>query len=391
MANINGRTIESKVAQPYAAYYVTAATTRLDNSTVKVTFKVKAKLTSSSPFLGTGHKRTVYITVSDTKKSVVIKENSESWTDNSWHPEKTIVFDSVSSSAPGDINIKFEVSSTGSNASPSTAGTVAETTYQLTMPPLLTTACGAPSSFSSSPNPFESSISLAWSGASSGVNNAISSYEIQYRTSSDGSTWGSWTALKTISSTSSSGSTSTSSSITRGYYIKYRIRTRGAAGSSYYSGWRESSAIRRNRLPDVPSSIEASPAPFETELTISWEASSDLDSNFDKYELQYRTSTNGSTWGSWTTLYSGTSTSRSHTPSIEDGSYIQYRVRAVDELGAASDYITSDPALRDDGAGFNITIGGVSYKAKAYISVGGEVYKGKPFVSVDGTVHKGVS
>lgn len=220
---------------------------------------------------------------------------------------------------------------------------------------------------------------------------AISSYEIQYATSSDGYAWGSWSALTTVSSSAASGLAATSSGITRGYYIKYQIRTRGAAGSSYYSAWKQSGVIRRNRLPIVPPFIATDPSPFEVGLTVSWGTLSDADGNNVYYELHSRTSADSVTWGLWATIFSGTNTSYEHTPPVDDGGYVMYRIRAVDTFGAASDYMVSAAVLRDDGAGFNITIDGVVYKAKAYVSVDGVIYKGKPFVSAAGAVYKGLS
>lgn len=112
------------------------------------------------------------------------------------------------------------------------------------------TACGAPTSFSCSPTLTDSTTTLSWSGASAGTGNAIQSYEIQYCESSDGVTWGSWAALITVTSTATSGTKGVSASATYGNYRKFRIRTRGSAGSSYYSGWKESTnTVRRKWAP----------------------------------------------------------------------------------------------------------------------------------------------
>lgn len=88
-------------------------------------------------------------------------------------------------------------------------------------------------------------VTLSWSGANAGIQNAIKAYEIQYRDSSNGSSWGSWTALKTVTSTATSGSTSVSPPSTAGYYRQFRVRVQGAAGSSYYSEWKTSSNMVR--------------------------------------------------------------------------------------------------------------------------------------------------
>ena len=109
------------------------------------------------------------------------------------------------------------------------------------------TSCGAPTSCSVNKTLATSNVTLSWSGASAGTGNAITGYEVQYRDSSDGSSWGSWTALKTVASTSTSASLSVSPPSTVGYYRQFRVRTQGAAGSSYYSGWKTSSnTVRRD-------------------------------------------------------------------------------------------------------------------------------------------------
>jgi hypothetical protein len=109
----------------------------------------------------------------------------------------------------------------------------ANSTYAFTVTyTVATTACGAPTTTTLSTSVAEADPSLSWSGASSGVNNTITGYEIQYCDSSNGSSWGSWNALSTVSSTATSGSTTVALPTTRGYYRKYRIRTQGTAGSS---------------------------------------------------------------------------------------------------------------------------------------------------------------
>lgn len=86
-------------------------------------------------------------------------------------------------------------------------------------------------------------VTLSWSGATAGTANAITGYEVQRCESSNGSTWGSWAALTTTTATS----LSVAPPATPGNYYKYRVRTLGAAGSAYYSGWKESTnTLRRD-------------------------------------------------------------------------------------------------------------------------------------------------
>lgn len=153
-----------------------------------------------------------------------------------------------------EITIGFGVS--GSNTAISTSGTliwngdaeVSSSTYdpdiqfnKITGIAKGITACTAPTSFTASPDVFEDTVTLTWSGAKGGTNNAITGYETQYSTSMDGGGWSAWAnrGIETSSpATSAPGHK-------RGRYTKYRIRTIGAAGSAYYSGWKESNAVKK--------------------------------------------------------------------------------------------------------------------------------------------------
>ena len=204
------------------------------------------------------------------------------------------------------------------------------------------TACKAPTSCSVSPAVSEGNATLSWSGASAGTANAISSYEVQYSESSNGSSWGAWTALSTVSTTSTSGSLSVAPPSTRGYYRRYQVRTRGAAGASYYSGWKVSTnTLRRNTQATAPSVFTASPAVYwNQDVALSWSGAAAGTSAIARYDIEHCTSTDGSNWGSWTALTSITSSSTSGnkaaTPSQTLGVYTKYRIAAVDTLGLAS-------------------------------------------------------
>ena len=214
--------------------------------------------------------------------------------------------------------------------------------YSVTLNYEAYTACGAPTACSVSSTLAEGAVTLSWSGATGGANNAISSYEIQYSESSDNSSWGSWTALTTVSTTSTSGSVSVSPSSTRGYYRRFQIRTRGTAGSSYYSGWKVSgNSVRKNTLPTAPTSFSASPATYNNEdITLSWSGASAGTSAIKQYNIEHCTSTNGTTWTSWTALTTVTTSSSSGskvvTPTTVSGTFTKYRVSVTDTLGAVS-------------------------------------------------------
>lgn len=114
-----------------------------------------------------------------------------------------------------------------------------------TLPP---TKCTAPSGVSvSGSTSTGDNVTLSWNAGGGGTNNALTGYEVQRCESSDGSTWGSWAALGTTTDTNLSVAPPTM----YGNYYKFRVRTQGAAGSSYYSDWAESTNTLRKARPSL--------------------------------------------------------------------------------------------------------------------------------------------
>lgn len=206
------------------------------------------------------------------------------------------------------------------------------------------TACGAPTSFTASPNPFESVVNLSWSGAKAGTSNAISGYQIQYSRGSDNVTWSTWANIGggDIASTNTSGTKADGANLTDGYYLKYRIRTKGSAGSSYYSAWKEIGSIRKNSDPVAPTVFTSSNNLIVSgaSITLSWSGASDIDGNIKEYQIQ-KSINNGSTWQSVKTV---TSSSTSGSTSIllaeSAGTTVLFRICVVDDLDIASEYKT---------------------------------------------------
>lgn len=171
-------------------------------------------------------------------------------------------------------------------------------------------ACGAPNSMSVSPSTVApgSSVTLSWSGASSGLNNSISSYYIEW-----GYADGGWNYSKTVNSTSTSESTTISMpSGRRGVYIDIRITTRGSAGEDYYS-----SAYRRDDMVYIrdysacgaPTTITIRSGSSTTSSSIStkecgsgnfyihWNAgTAGTDNSVVGYTVYYRNKTNNGSW-----------------------------------------------------------------------------------------------
>ena len=224
------------------------------------------------------------------------------------------------------------------------------------------TVCTAPTTFTVTPNDFETSVTLSWSGASGGSYNSISSYYIQYRTSSDNSTWLGWVNLETINSTETSGSKTIdmSSAVSRGIYVQFRIQAQGSAGSSYYSSYKESNSIRRKpytvcTAPTTFTLTAEADGTFEDGIVLSWSgASGGTNNSINGYEIQYVISSDNFTWGSWTsfTAYSTTNPNGGYvvlfSSYVPRGYYVKFRIRTQGTAGSSyySDYRESNSIMR---------------------------------------------
>lgn len=161
------------------------------------------------------------------------------------------------------------------------------------------TACSAPTTITASGIVTPSgTFTVSWSGASGGTNNAISSYQIYWKVSSDGSapTTSSYTGTKNIASTSTSGSTSiTLSSAQRGYKVVCGIVTRGTAGASYYSGIKTGGSVKINLLPAKPTVVSTNTTVVSTSGTeVIFNVMAGSDSDGQNCTLYYATSSTGS-------------------------------------------------------------------------------------------------
>ena len=161
------------------------------------------------------------------------------------------------------------------------------------------TACSAPTTVTASGIVAPSgTFTVSWSGASGGTNNAISSYQIYWKVSSDGSapTTSSYTGTKNIASTSTSGSTSiTLSSAQRGYKVVCGIVTRGSAGESYYSGIKTGGSVKINLLPAKPTVVSTNTTVVSTSGTeVIFNVMAGSDSDGQNRTLYYATSSTGS-------------------------------------------------------------------------------------------------
>ncbi len=177
----------------------------------------------------------------------------------------------------------------------------------------------------------------------------------------------------------------------RGNYIKFRILTRGTAGNSYYSNYKETSAIRRNSKPNPPTEIKTSLLSYVLgeSLTISWNEAKDIDNNITAYNLESRNSTDGFNWSEWTSLAEKTDKlSYTFTPSasfLQNQSFVQFRVYSEDLLGAiSSEAILSEIVQRDDNTGVRFGMDDKYKKAYLYVGNNGKWVEYDVFAGVSG-------
>jgi hypothetical protein len=207
------------------------------------------------------------------------------------------------------------------------------------------TNCGAPAAFSVSPVVAETTSTLSWSGASGGTNNEVSSYEIENSDSKDGTYWGAWTSYGIMNTSAASYSLTVSSPDNRGDFRRYRIRTRGAAGASYYSDWKISSNnLRKNILPIAPTTFTAE-NPVSNFVSLEFSGTTKGTSAIASYLIQMSKNSAG-TWGAWANLetLNGGDTSGGISLSIPDVSVsvLRFRICVTDALGGVSDYAYSN-------------------------------------------------
>ena len=339
MADINGVSLQAG-SGPTVHYTITYSKSRPNNSQMTYNFTISAALGSSGSFIHSGYALLCTMTVNGSSSQVRIKAvDGDDW-DGTTPRLRYVSVTCASTTGNTEQGVRFQVVSDG--RLPLSSGVIDNSSYTVLSSALLTTACGAPTSCSVSPTLSEGGITLSWSGASGGINNTISSYEIQYSDSSDNFTWGAWMPLTTVSTTATSGSVATSPPSTRGDYRRFQVRTRGAAGASYYSGWKVSTnSVRRNTAPKPATTAVASPAAYSDEtITLIWSGASGGTSPVKGYQIASRTSTDNSTWSSWnvlTTLILSAS-GGSYEPNVSrvPGTYTQFGIWTIDTFDVYS-------------------------------------------------------
>lgn len=339
MADINGVTLQAGTA-PTVIYTITYTKSRPNNNQMTYNFTISAALGSSGSFIHNGYALLCTMTVNGVSSQVRIKTvDGDNW-DGTTPRLRYVSVTCPSTTGNTEQGVRFRVVSDGRLTL--TSGVIDTSSYTVLSSPLLTTACGAPTSCSVSPVLAKGGVILSWSGASGGISNTISSYEIQYSESTDNFTWGAWMPLTTVSTTATSGSVATSPPSTRGNYRRFQVRTRGTAGASYYSGWKVSTnSVRRNTAPKAPTTAVASPAAYSDEsITLTWSGASGGTSPVKGYQIARRTSTDNSTWSAWNVLTTLTlaASGGSYNPNVSrvPGTYTQFGIWTIDTFDVYS-------------------------------------------------------
>lgn len=114
---------------------------------------------------------------------------------------------------------------------------------------------------------------LSWSGASGGTSNSITGYEIQRRIwNYTKNAWDDYSVYKVVSSNKTSGSLDVASGQVKGGIYQIRIRTRGSAGSAYYSDWASPGTTRVYNNCTAPTSVTIGSFTNNNKATLSWNA-----------------------------------------------------------------------------------------------------------------------
>lgn len=255
----------------------------------------KVTVTWNAGTAGTGNSVTGYIIQARYPKGGTQNTYEDSWYEkwNSTGTSATLIFDGwANTTYPCDIQLRIR---TKGSAGASYYSGWSSTIYVRS---LARTKCGAPTSITTSStyaNPGDS-VTISWSGASSGTNNAINGYEIQWGYRED--PWGSGTGYgsKNVSSTSSSSSTSVTVPSGEGKSIDYRVRTKGPGGTNYYSDWKQVNSLVKTRTKPTAGTTTCS-LNSNGSVSISWSGfSSGTDNSISGYELWYQSSADNSTW-----------------------------------------------------------------------------------------------
>lgn len=238
--HIQNATIVCPDSSPDISYNVSYSATRKNNSQATYDFTIKSLLVSGdgSAAFGTGYGLKCTITINGTSGSVILKSTSDIWSGGSRSGEvmatDTLSITCDSSTGNANQTVAFEVERTDSDSK--TTGEVSTSAYYVTSPALLYTKCAAPTSITITPSVFDDEVTISWSGATAGVNNAIKQYRIRYGVSDTLlENYTDWTYNELATTSDTSITIDMSDKVKDRQYLKIAVRTEGEAGDSYNS------------------------------------------------------------------------------------------------------------------------------------------------------------
>lgn len=191
----------------------------------------------------------------------------------------------------------------------------------------------APKNITATPALYESGeITITWE-ASTDADKQTISYQVYRGIMQSSGNFGDTVLLGETTSTSYKDSPS----LQRGAKINYSVFAVDTLGASSGAA---SNVVTRNSTPSAPQNVTATPALYESGgITLTWTTSTDPDGNLAGYEVQQKLSADGVTYGAWAEAQTVEAPAATLSPSMSRGTYVRFRVRAVDALGAASAWV----------------------------------------------------
>lgn len=216
---------------------------------------------------------------------------------------------SITTAKTFTVTAKMDAYAGGWGPVPSGGRTFSFTVYV----PGIATKCGAPTSLTINKSKAQpgKKATLSWSGASGGTVNGIQRYYTEY-TTNGGSSWGATNPYNAYTS-NGYGSLEITLPSVEGATLGFRVRTEGAAGSNFYSGYK--TVYSMCTLYSRPTMGACSASQSLGTYTITWSAATPGTSNpVSKYEIwySYKTSSSG-TWSTRTHIANVSSSTRSYT------------------------------------------------------------------------------
>jgi hypothetical protein len=179
---------------------------------------------------------------------------------------------------------------------------------------------GAPTGVNVSTGSVESHVSVSWTAPANVGTPALTTYE--YQTSTDGTTWGSWTA------TNSTATTVSADCGAGGVECFAQVRAVNAVGAGDAS---DPDSATSATAPGQLAGLDAVVSTVSSSRDLTWETSFFYAGYPSFDDVEYRVKVNGGSYGSWTST--GTTSGSYTDTTCGTGNVCTYQVRAVNAVG----------------------------------------------------------